>query len=167
MKTVYLGLGSNLGDRRVNLRQAVESLQTSGVNITRRSSVYETAPQDLVEQPWFMNMVVEAETAMFPRQLLACVHRIEADLGRRRLIAKGPRIIDIDILLYGSAVVEAPDLTIPHPRMQDRRFVLEPLEEIRPGLVHPLTHRTIRSMIAQVSNQEVFKLEEGKFDRLG
>jgi 2-amino-4-hydroxy-6-hydroxymethyldihydropteridine diphosphokinase len=153
LKTVYLGLGSNLGDRAANLDEALRRLGDTGVSVRRVSSRYETAPRDVVDQPWFLNMVAEAETRLFPRQLLRAVLRMERDMGRVRQIAKGPRLIDIDILLYGSAIVRAPELEIPHPRMQERRFVLEPLAELAPGLKHPVLRKTARQLLTAVAGQ--------------
>ena len=122
MKTVYIALGSNLGDRVANLLLARERISSPHVRLTRASSIYETAPREIVDQPWFLNQVVAAETTLFPRQLLARLLRIEHEMGRQRTIAKGPRIIDLDILLFGDAVINAAGLEIPHPRMADRRF---------------------------------------------
>ena len=158
MKTIYLSLGSNLGDRARNLRAAIQGLEQAGVAVRRVSSVYETAPVDLVDQPMFLNLVVEAETALLPRQLLSHIARLERSLGRRRSVAKGPRMIDIDILFFGSSIIESPDLMVPHPRIAERRFVLEPLSEIAPDLVHPLTRRTARAMLAGVRAQRVRKV---------
>lgn len=158
MKTIYLSLGSNLGDRAANLRAAIQGLERAGVAVRRLSSVYETAPVDLVAQPMFLNLVVQGETALMPRQLLARIARLERSLGRRRTVAKGPRTIDIDILFHGSSVIDAPDLVVPHPRIAGRRFVLEPLSEIAPELVHPVTRRTVRAMLAAVSGQKVRKV---------
>ena len=156
MKTVYLGLGSNLGDRRANLEAAVEKLAP----VTRASSIYETEPRDLPHQPWFLNQVIEIETDLLPKQLLARTQKIERELGRRRVIGKGPRVIDIDILLFGSAAIETAELQVPHPRMTERRFVLEPLAELVPDLRHPLTNQTVREMLASVSGQTARKLRE-------
>jgi len=157
-KTVYLSLGSNLGDRARNLRTAIEGLARAGVAVRRVSSIYETEPLELADQPKFLNLVVEAETALMPRQLLARTARIERELGRKRTVAKGPRTIDVDILFYGSSVINAPNLIVPHPRLAGRRFVLEPLAEIAPDLRHPVTRRTVREMLAEVSGQKVRKL---------
>ena len=158
MTTVYLGLGSNLGERRGHLAAAVERLRAAGFGVTSESSIYETEPRDEPNQPWFLNQVIEAETDLSPRQLLARVKQIEREMGRRRTVPKGPRPIDIDILLFEDAIVQAPDLEIPHPRMGERRFVLEPLAELAPGLRHPVTRQTVREMLAPVANQPVRRL---------
>lgn len=155
MKTAYLSLGSNLGDRLANLRAAIAALRSPELNVARLSSVYETEPQDLKAQPWFLNLVAEIETAVFPRALLGRMQRIELDLGRRRGVAKGPRPIDIDILLYGKFVIDMPGLTVPHPRLAERRFVLEPLAELAPELRHPVTRKQVREMLASTLHQSV------------
>jgi len=158
LKTVYIGLGSNLGDRTENLRGARERLEESGLRIRRASSLYETEPRELLDQPLFINQVVEAETTLFPRQLLARLLRIEREMGRLRTVPAGPRTIDLDILLFGNNVVHAPGLEVPHPRMTDRRFVLEPLAEIAPGLRIPRGRRTVRELLAGVMDQAVRRL---------
>ena len=158
MKTVYIGLGSNLGDRAENLRAARERIEESGLRIRRASSLYETEPREMLEQPWFLNQVIEAETTLFPRQLLARLLRIEREMGRRRTAPNSPRTIDLDVLLFGNAPVHAPGLEIPHPRMTDRRFVLEPLAEIAPGLRIPRGRRTVRELLAGVMDQAVRRL---------
>jgi len=147
VKLAYLSLGSNLGDRAANLRAAIERLAAPRLRVLRVSPVYETEPVDFANQRWFLNQVVEAETTFFPMQLLARTGRIERELGRVRTIPKGPRTIDIDILLYGKAVVECPTLEIPHPRMAQRRFVLAPLADLAPDLRHPMTDQTVRQML--------------------
>jgi 2-amino-4-hydroxy-6-hydroxymethyldihydropteridine diphosphokinase len=157
MKIVYLSLGSNLGDRSANLARATERLSSADLRVLRASSVWETEPRDLPDQPWFLNQVVEVQTSLFPRQLLQRLHRIEREMGRVRTTPKGPRPIDLDILLFGRAVVNAPDLEIPHPRMKERRFVLEPLAELAPDLRHPVTRRTVRQMLSEVSSQPARK----------
>lgn len=155
MKSAFLGLGSNLGDREANLRDAAARLEASDLHITRRSSIYETAPQELLDQPWFLNAVVEVETSLFPMQLLARVHQIERQMGRRRVTSKGPRNIDIDILFYGRSVIASAELEVPHPRIAVRRFVLEPLAEIAPDFRHPVTGKTAGEMLALLEPQGV------------
>ena len=147
MKRIYLSLGSNIGDREGNLRQAVERLASLDVRVLHASRIYETEPLDYKNQAWFLNQVVEAETALFPMQLLTRIGRVERELGRVRAVPKGPRTIDIDILFYAAAVVETARLEIPHPRIAERRFVLEPLAELAPDLRHPVTHRSVRQML--------------------
>jgi 2-amino-4-hydroxy-6-hydroxymethyldihydropteridine diphosphokinase len=158
LKTVYLGLGSNIGDREANLREALENLEATGIRVVRRSSVYETQPQDVRDQPWFLNAVAEVETDLFPLQLLARIQNIERQMGRRRLTPKGPRNIDIDILFYGRSVIQTPELETPHPRIAQRRFVLEPLSEIAPELRHPLSGKTAREMLATLEPQGIRRL---------
>ena len=155
MRGVYLSLGSNVGDRGENLRLAVERLVPAGVRVLRVSPVYETEPVDYANQRWFLNLVVEAETELFPMQLLARTGSIERDLGRVRTVEKGPRTIDIDILFYGRSVVKTERLEIPHPRVAERRFVLAPLADLAPDLRHPVTHRSVREMLEAAPSQAV------------
>jgi 2-amino-4-hydroxy-6-hydroxymethyldihydropteridine diphosphokinase len=149
LKTAFLSLGSNLGDREALLNDALHRLEAAGVRLVRKSSIHETEPQDLREQPWFLNMAVEVETELLPLELLAAIRRIETEMGRQRTIPKGPRTIDIDILFYANSVIDTPDLGIPHPRLTERSFVLDPLSEIAPDLRHPVTGKSIRE--AQVA----------------
>ncbi len=158
MKLVYIALGSNVGDRAENLRAARGHIEGPDLHVLRASSIYETAPRDVEDQPWFLNQVVECETDLFPRQLLQRLQKIERAMGRKRRMAKGPREIDLDILLYANAVVKAPELEIPHPRLAERRFVLEPLAELAPELKHPGTRRTMRELLAGVMSQAVRKI---------
>jgi 2-amino-4-hydroxy-6-hydroxymethyldihydropteridine diphosphokinase len=155
VKIIYLSLGSNLGDREAHLQKAVNLLGEGGVRVVRSSPVYETAPVEMTAQPWFLNQVVEAETDLFPKQLLSRTAKIERELGRARTIPKGPRTLDIDILLYANAVVRTATLEIPHPRMAERRFVLAPLADLAPDLRHPVTRLTVREMLAAAPPQTV------------
>lgn len=157
-KTVYLALGSNVGDREQNLARALEGLQQAGVRVNVRSSIYETEPQDVLEQPWFLNMAVECETELFPLRLLSVSQEIERSLGRQRRVRSGPRTIDIDVLLIGEALMETQELTIPHPRMNERRFVLEPLVEIAPELRDPKTGERFAELLRTVGGQRVRRL---------
>jgi len=144
-KRVYLSLGSNLGDRAAHLKGAIKRLDTLG-KIIAVSSFYETEPVELTAQPWFLNCAVELDTEKMPKQLLTSIFDIEEEMGRRRVQKKGPRTVDIDILLFGNSIIKAKGLTIPHPAMHDRRFVLEPLAEIAPEIRHPIFKRTIREL---------------------
>jgi 2-amino-4-hydroxy-6-hydroxymethyldihydropteridine diphosphokinase len=142
---VYLSLGSNVGDRASNLNTAIDRLRELG-ELVAISSFYETEPVEYTAQPWFLNCAVTLDTDKTPEQLLAGILEIEQQLGRRRAQKKGPRIIDIDILLFGDSIVEGPSLIIPHPAMHERRFVLEPLAEIAPEVRHPAFNRTIHEL---------------------
>ena len=153
MKIAYLGLGSNLGDRQANLTGAIERLSSERLRVARMSSIWETEPRDLLDQPSFLNQVIEVETDLFPRQLFQHLQRIEREMGRRKRTPKGPRLIDLDILLYGNAVVKSAELEIPHPRMTERRFVLAPLAELAPDLRHPVLKRTVRELLSEVAGQ--------------
>jgi 2-amino-4-hydroxy-6-hydroxymethyldihydropteridine diphosphokinase len=152
VKTAYLSLGSNIGDREANLRAALDRLRP-----TRVSPIYETEPVDYMEQAWFLNVAAEIQTDLMPRQLLALMQRIERELGRVRTIARGPRTIDIDILLFGSTVMRTKELEIPHPRMTERRFVLQPLADLAPDLRHPATHRSVREMLGALPDTVVVR----------
>jgi 2-amino-4-hydroxy-6-hydroxymethyldihydropteridine diphosphokinase len=155
LKIVYIALGSNLGDRELHLRQAIEKLGARDLRLRCVSSLYETEPMGLREQPWFLNQVCEFETELFPLQLLRRIHRVENALGRKRIVVNGPRTIDIDIVLYGNAVVKSAELEIPHPRYRERRFVLEPLVEINATLRDPDTRQPIGAMLETVRGQVV------------
>lgn len=158
LKTVYLSLGSNLGDREKQIARAVEALGAAGVRPVRESSLYLTAPVGGIEQGPFLNCALEAETELMPLELLRVVQRIERLLGRRRTVEWGPRTIDIDILFYGVSVVSTPELEIPHPRISERRFVLAPLKEIAPELRHPVLGRTVAELLAATSDRGMVRL---------
>jgi 2-amino-4-hydroxy-6-hydroxymethyldihydropteridine diphosphokinase len=154
---VYLSLGSNLGDRAKNLRDALAALRKAGIDVTRISSMYETEPVDYLAQPWFVNMALEAETELVPAALLEMLRGIETQMGSTKLIAKGPRLIDMDILLYGDEVIDIPGLQVPHPRMHLRRFVLEPLAEIAPNVRHPVLGLSVSEMLARTPDKSVVR----------
>jgi 2-amino-4-hydroxy-6-hydroxymethyldihydropteridine diphosphokinase len=157
----YLSLGSNLGSREQNLRGAIRRISALG-RVDAVSSFYETEPVEFTDQPWFLNCVMALETTAEPVQLIHELLRIEQEMGRQRVLKKGPRSIDIDILLFGDAVVNTPELTIPHPEMARRRFVLEPLAEIAPELLHPISQKTVMQLLAELPpGQRVQKHEPG------
>jgi 2-amino-4-hydroxy-6-hydroxymethyldihydropteridine diphosphokinase len=157
MTTVYLALGSNIGDREENLRRAVELLRESSVSINKVSSIYETEPVDYLDQDWFLNSVLEAETNLTPLDLLKTLRVIESAMGSRKAFAKGPRLIDLDILLYGDQIIDTPELQVPHPRMLDRKFVMVPLAEIAPELGHPLWNATAATLLAKGLDRSVVR----------
>lgn len=163
LKTVYLAFGSNLGDREREIATAIARLHSPEYVVKRVSSIYETEPMYVKDQPEFLNVVAEMETALFPMRLLLRIGAIEKEMGRKRIVAKGPRNIDIDILLFGRFVVDTPQLVIPHPRMTERRFVLEPLAELAPTLRHPVTKQTMRELLAAAPGGLVRRLP-GRLD---
>src|SRR5260370_13464935 len=148
-KSVYLSVGSNIGDREKNLSAAIDELPHAGVAVTKVSSFYETEPVDLREQPWFLNCVVEAETHFDPFLLLRALREIETKMGSEKLVAKGPRLMDIDILLYGAETIDTPELQVPHPRMHLRRFVLFPLADITPEAGYTGLKKTVKQNLAE------------------
>ena len=158
MKRIFLSLGSNLGDREANLREALRRLEAPRCHIARLSSFYETAPIGLAGQPWFMNVVAEAETSLFPMMLLNHCQRVERAMGRKKTILNGPRKIDIDILLYGHLTIDSARLCVPHPRMHERRFVLEPMIELAPDLPHPVLRKTMLDLFTAVRGQAARRL---------
>jgi 2-amino-4-hydroxy-6-hydroxymethyldihydropteridine diphosphokinase len=157
---VYLSLGSNIGDRAENLNAAIDRLRDVG-DVVQVSPFYETEPVEFAAQAWFLNCVIALETEKTPQELLAGILGIEQQMGRRRAQKKGPRVIDIDILLFGNLIVDDLGLAIPHPAMQERRFVLQPLAEIAPDVRHPVLDRTILELRdALPLGQSVRKTEE-------
>jgi len=157
MATAYLSLGSNLGHREANIASALKMLGQEAW-ILKVSSLYETEPVGYKDQPWFLNCVCSVETDLSPQALLKFVKAIERKLGRREDIRFGPRLIDIDILFYNSLILDSPDLIIPHPRLVERAFVLLPLREIAPALVHPLVRATIEELWQKAENLEGIRI---------
>jgi 2-amino-4-hydroxy-6-hydroxymethyldihydropteridine diphosphokinase len=157
MAIVYLALGSNIGDRERNLQEAVQLLGESGVQAGKMSSIYETEPVDFLDQPWFLNAVLEAETQLSPVQLLAALRSIESRMGSKKAFAKGPRLIDLDILLFDDVRMETPELQIPHPRMLQRNFVLVPLVEIAPALRHPVWPKSAAELLASSNDPSLVR----------
>jgi 2-amino-4-hydroxy-6-hydroxymethyldihydropteridine diphosphokinase len=170
----YLSLGSNVGDREAQLREALAKLGMAG-RVDAVSSFYETEPVEFTQQPWFLNCAVALKTSQTPQQLMTTILHIEQEMGRRRVQKKGPRSIDIDILLFVSGktvtgetedtMIDSEELTIPHPTMHQRRFVLEPLAEIAPDLVHPLLKNTIRELRDALPEGQLVRRSKGANDR--
>jgi len=161
LQIIYLSLGSNVGDRADNLRRAIAALEDAGARVQKVSSIYETEPVDLREQPWFLNCVVKAETELPAVELLKRLRQIESRMGSKKIVAKGPRLIDLDILLYGDESIDTPELQVPHPRIHLRRFVLVPLAEIAPGLRHPAWDENAEELLERTPDKStVRKLPE-------
>jgi 2-amino-4-hydroxy-6-hydroxymethyldihydropteridine diphosphokinase len=152
-KLVYISLGSNVGDRAVMLAGAVKAMTAVGVRVTRQSSLYATEPVEAPAQAWFLNAVVEAETLLEPHQLLDAIVKIEREYGRQRVVPRGPRTLDLDILLYGSSVIRTAELEVPHPRLPSRRFVLVPLVELSAELRHPVLGKTMAELLAETADR--------------
>jgi len=159
----YLSLGSNLGRRREQLVRAIERLGSLG-KVVSTSSFYETQPVEVTDQPWFLNCALTLETNHSPEQLLKKILAIERDMGRERTQNKGPRSIDLDILLFDGRIIDSPQLTIPHPAMHQRRFVLEPLAEIGPEVRHPKLKKTVKELLAALPDNQVVRRIEAKND---
>lgn len=152
MTTAYLGLGSNIGDREKNIGRAVGRLSEK-LTVEQVSSIYETEPMGYQAQPWFLNAVCRVSTRLTPFNLLRIVKGVESELGRAPSFRNAPRIIDIDILFYEDRVLETEELIIPHPRIAERLFILVPLAEIAPDLVHPVVQKTIRQLLSEAAGE--------------
>ena len=161
---VYLALGSNMGDRLENLKAALQSLSPA-IRPLARSPIYETSPWGFIDQPDFLNQVILAETNLSPQGLLARLKLIEANLGRRPNFRYGPRLIDLDILFYDDLVLQTPDLTIPHPRLAERAFVLAPLADLAPDLRHPVLGKTVRQLLEGADSRGVSRYKPPGQDR--
>jgi 2-amino-4-hydroxy-6-hydroxymethyldihydropteridine diphosphokinase len=153
--SVYIALGSNVGDRLTSLQSAVQALQPD-VNPLVCSSVYDTPPWGYFDQPTFLNQVLLGATDLDPQNLLAHLKKTEVDLGRVKTFKNGPRVIDLDLLLYDDEVIDSPPLIVPHPHMQERAFVLVPLSEIAPDLIHPVLGQSMRDLLSQVDASGIY-----------
>ena len=157
MITVYIALGTNIGEREENLRAALQHLPEVGVHVRRVSSVYETEPLDYLDQDWFLNAALAGATELDALDLLRALRVIETQMGSRKTVPKGPRLIDLDVLLYGSDTLDTPELQVPHPRMLERRFVLVPLAEIAPTLRHPSWPAGVMQLLASTRDRSAVK----------
>ncbi len=161
LSTAYISIGSNLGDRLEYTREAIRKLkQSKGIEIRKASSVYETQPTEYKDQPWFLNMVLEFETPLEPLNLLELLLGIENQMGRERNRKWGPRNIDLDLLLHDELVINSDKLTLPHPRMHQRRFVLVPLAEIAPKVVHPSLKKSVERLLEELSTDSISEKDE-------
>ena len=165
MGTVYLGIGSNLGDREVNLKGALDAL-SGQVEIEKISSIYETEPVGYAEQPWFLNLVCRGETGMEPLDLLSLAKRIEAQMGRQESFRNAPRPVDIDIIFFDDRMIETEGLIVPHPRVGERGFVLIPLAQIAPELIHPGNGKSIKNLLSKLEGSEQVR-EWGNVSSIG
>ncbi len=153
MPDIFVGLGSNLGDKKANLAEALRRLGEK-VKVLRVSSFYETEPVGVETQPVFLNAVAELETSLGPQALLDCLLAIEDAMGRKRTVHWGPRLIDLDLLFFENRVIDAPNLKIPHPEIQNRRFVLVPLAELAPNFTHPVLKKTVKELLAGLQDKK-------------
>ncbi|MBI5056134.1 MAG: 2-amino-4-hydroxy-6-hydroxymethyldihydropteridine diphosphokinase [Nitrospirae bacterium] len=151
MPTAYIGIGSNLGNRENNCGKAIRLLEANNIKVTKRSSLLETEPWGVEDQPKFINMAVEIETDLGPDELLSVLKKIEVEIGRRPAKRWGPRVIDLDILLYDDLIMKTPELEIPHPHISEREFVLKPLAEIAPEKLHPVLKKRIKELLSTLS----------------
>ena len=156
---VYLGLGSNLGNRKSNLEESIRQIGEFAT-VKKSSSIYETEPWGLKDQPKFLNQVIFMESTLKPNELLLRLKKIEQQMGRKKSIRFGPRLIDVDILFYADHIMNTPELTIPHPHLTERAFVLVPLAEIAPKLVHPLYHKTIKVLLQDIDQSSVLLFKD-------
>jgi 2-amino-4-hydroxy-6-hydroxymethyldihydropteridine diphosphokinase len=154
--TVYIALGTNLGERLSNLREAIKALLPE-ITVLAESHVYKTPPWGYEEQPAFLNMVAKAETELGPEFLLKYLKQLEVGLGREQNFRWGPRLIDLDILFYNNRVINTPPLVIPHPRLHERAFVLVPLADVAPELVHPILRKSVSQLLAEVDTQGILR----------
>ncbi|MBI5203665.1 MAG: 2-amino-4-hydroxy-6-hydroxymethyldihydropteridine diphosphokinase [Nitrospirae bacterium] len=152
MATIYIGIGSNIGNREENCRKAIKLIKENGIAVKKESSMHETEPWGVKDQPKFINMAIEIETNKKPEDLLGILKNIENQMGRTESVKWGQRIIDLDILLYDDLILETPHLEIPHPFMHEREFVLRPLVEIAPDKKHPVIGKTIKEMLSVLNN---------------
>jgi 2-amino-4-hydroxy-6-hydroxymethyldihydropteridine diphosphokinase len=150
LSVVYFGLGSNLGDREALIREAVSRLDAPDLRLRKLSRLYETEPEGIRDQPWFLNAAAEFESELSPRQLLERAQAVERAMGRIRTVKNGPRNIDVDLLLCGDSIVNEPDLIVPHARCKERRFVLDPLLELNPNLKDPLTGQPLEDTLRKL-----------------
>lgn len=151
--TVYIGIGSNLGNREENCLNSIRLIEERDIRVLKRSSLYETEPWGVEDQPMFINMAIEAETELSPLELLRVLKSIEKSMGRVQTERWGPRIIDLDILFYNNLILETPELTIPHPYIKERPFVLIPLSEIAPEFEHPVLKKRIKELLNIIKEQ--------------
>lgn len=161
IQRVYISAGTNMGDRKANLKFALDSL-AKRVTVSNTSSYYETEPVGFLEQPWFLNLVVELKTDLAPPELLSFCQEIETSRGRIRAFPNAPRTLDLDILLYGDIVTNQEHLIIPHPRLQERKFVLEPLVQIAPDIIHPVLGKSMRSLLKECSDLSQVRLADSQ-----
>jgi 2-amino-4-hydroxy-6-hydroxymethyldihydropteridine diphosphokinase len=162
MANIYLSLGSNKGDRPHYIARAIEALEANGIKVMRQSRLYETEPVETTSKAWFLNCVIEAETKLLPPQLMHTLLDIERSLGRRRRVPRGPRFIDMDILLYDDGVVSTGQLVIPHPRMAQRRFVLVPFAEIAAEARHPVLKKSIAELLEETPDRSEVRSYQDK-----
>ena len=160
MVNVYLALGTNIGDRAENLREATKLLTEANIRMLKLSSIYETEPVDYLDQAWFLNAVAAAETDLPALDLLHTLRSIEVRMGNKKAFAKGPRLIDLDILLYGDETIATPELQVPHPRMLQRNFVLIPLAEIAPALRHPSWDASVAEFLASTTDRSIVRKQQ-------